>query len=219
MPMQGTRWIAALGPLAALALWPTSAQAGAIATTIEAGGENKFSPKVGEYIVISTNFFWFWGAMSSTTRRHDVVQDAGLFRSPGGPRKSFPEPGFSVSASAGSFPYHCSVHGGKGGQGMSGKVRAIPGTYAAPTDDEIPFRWAVKQSNTGNQYDVRFRTEGGEWRLWKRNTANLQGTFGQGDNPVDVKPGRTYRFQGRSERSGHPSKHSGWSPTATAVTP
>lgn len=42
--------------------------------------------------------------------------------------------------------------------------------------------------------------------------SKLEATFGQNDKPVDVKPGKTYRFRARSEKSAKPDKHSGWSP-------
>ncbi|MEO8092188.1 MAG: hypothetical protein ABI726_05730 [bacterium] len=54
----------------------------------------------------------------------------------------------------------------------------------------------------------RWRTRRG----WKSNMSKLEATFGQNDKPVDVKPGKTYRFRARSEKSAKPDKHSGWSP-------
>ena len=204
-----------------LALVPAIAHGGAALITVEADGKNKFSPKVADYIVISGQFYWQWRDSTrkggTTARKHDVVQDKRLFKSPGGPRKSFPGD-FVVSASAGTFPYHCSVHGGAGGQGMSGKIRAIP-TYGAGgrTDDQIEVKWADPTNTTGNQYDVRYKPAGGTWKNWKKNTSKEQLVFGKNDKPIDVFPGQTIRFKARSEKAANPSKRSGWSPPFKAT--
>ncbi|MEO8092179.1 MAG: hypothetical protein ABI726_05685 [bacterium] len=209
-----SRWqTGALGAIAALGLLPAQAEAGAALTQVEAGGQNRFDPEVAQYAVVSNQFYWQWGGAGSTARKHDVVQDKGLFRSPGGPRKSFPDPGFVLSASAGTFPYHCSVHGSSGGQGMSGKIKSIPGFFRS--GEVIVGTWAGPTSTTGNRYDIRYRIGSGQWHTWKSKTAQLDGYFGQGANPVEIKPEKTYRFQARSLKRADPGKRSGWSPIAT----
>jgi hypothetical protein len=197
-----------------LILLPPAAHAGSAATIVEANGQDKFSPSVAEYIVISNQFIWYWGTDGggTTAREHEIRQDKGLFRSPGGPRTSFPgvPPGFVVSASAGTFPYYCTVHGGPGGQGMSARIRTYPVPFDT-TDDEVGVKWADPSNTTGDQYDVRYRVGDGNWRDWKRNTAKLELVFGKNDKPIDVRDGKTYRFRARSEKSSNPAKHSGWS--------
>jgi len=208
--------------IAGAALWAAHARAGAAGITVEAGGENKFSPKVAEYIVISTNFYFEWGdSGAGTERKHQIVQDKGLFRSPGGPRKSVPKGYILISASAGTFPYHDPEYGGPGGEGMSGVIKAVPtfGPAKAPPG-LFSVKWAVERSTTGDQYDVRYRVENRDWKTWKRNTSARDAIFGQNDNPVNVQDGKTYKIQARSEKSAKPSHRSKWSPSfAVALDP
>jgi hypothetical protein len=67
-------------------------------------------------------------------------------------------------------------------------------------------------STTGDQYDVRFRVgENGRWRTWKRNTTELRGVFGKGNNPVDYTVTKKYFVEARSEKSAAPNHRSAWS--------
>ena len=107
---------------------PAGAMAGAAGITVEAGDENRFSPKNRMWGLISSNFYWSWGDAGDggvTERRHNVRQDQRLFSS-GDPTKSPPGGPFIASVSAGTFRYHCIVHGGPGGEGMSGRVKVAP---------------------------------------------------------------------------------------------
>jgi hypothetical protein len=164
--------------------------------------------------LISSNFGWTWGDPADggvSARRHNVVQDKGLFRS-GDPVKTAPGPTdyWALSASAGTFPYYCELHGGRGGEGMSGKIQ-VPPLEGSPEPDGIPVSWAVDASTTGSRYAVRFKVGNGNWRNWKRRTSALSDIFGRDDDPVNFDGTKTYRIQARSQKR-NPDKHSGWSP-------
>jgi len=74
--------------------------------------------------------------------------------------------------------------------------------------------WASKVTDTGNQFDVRFKVgKKGDWKTWKKNVNEHSDDFGEGNDPVNVKPGKTYFIQARSERESNPRKRSGWSPS------
>jgi hypothetical protein len=205
---------AAAALLAALAM-PGGASGGAQGITVEAGDANRFSPKVGSWVLISSNFGWIWGDGGDggvSERRHNVVQDRGLFRS-GDPVKTAPGAGdyFQLSASAGTFPYFCQLHGGRGGEGMSGKIR-VPPSEGPPEPDGVPILWAVDASTTGSRYAVRFKVENGNWRTWKGRTRAQDDIFGRDDDPVNFNGTKTYKIQARSQKQ-DPAKHSGWSPS------
>jgi plastocyanin len=172
-------------------------------TTITIGDDNLYAPPAATQDLGAGSFEWEWGPGGvGNVEEHNVVQDAALFDS-GEPTRRDPD-GFSVTASAGSFPYFCEVH-----IGMVGEVAVAP--VLGPTDSgrgPISLAWASAATTTGDGYDVRFRTKR-KWRKWKKDTGKLAGKFGKRRKPVKVKGGRTYRFQVRS-RAG--KRRSGWSP-------
>jgi plastocyanin len=173
-------------------------------STITLQDDNTFNPPSATLDLGAGTFDWEWGPGGvGTLDLHNVVQDDGLFSS-GDAVKSDPD-GFSVTASAGAYPYYCDIH-----IGMEGDVNVRP--VLGPSDrgqGPIAVTWATAATTTGNSYDVRFRS-GKKWEKWKSDTSKLAGTFGKKKKPVKVKSGRSYRFQVRS-RSGKKSR-SGWSP-------
>lgn len=204
-----------LAGLVALSI-PAGAMAGAAGITVEHEDRNRFSPAVSRWSVISTNFFWTWGDIGddgSSSRRHNVVQDQRLFRS-GDPAKTGPDPQgmFSVSASAGTFPYFCGVHGGPGGRGMAAVIE-VPPDKLTTEPDGVGVEWAVEASDTGNRYDVRFKVGDGRWRTWRRNAKAMSDVFGRDDDPVNFNGTKTYKIQARSTLKSDSSRHSGWSPS------
>jgi hypothetical protein len=208
--------VAGLAAVTAGLILPAAASGGAQGIYVEAGDANRFSPRVGMYGVIHPNFGWTWGDPGDdgrSDRRHNVVHDDGLFRS-GDPVKTAPGPGdyFQLSASGGTFRYHCAVHGAKGGVGMSGKIK-VPLSDGAPEPDGVPVIWAVKGNTTGNRYDVRFKVEDGRWRDWKRGTAQKTDIFGRADDPVNFSGLKTYTIQARSKLGSDPDRRSDWSPS------
>jgi hypothetical protein len=181
------------------------APATASAFTITLTNDNTFSPPSSPPLPLNEGSFdWEWGpGGAGLLDLHNVVQDDALFTS-GDPVASRPG-GFSVTASAGTYPYFCVLH-----LGMEGVVSVTP--VLGPTDPgagPIQLSWASPDTTTGDSYDVRFRS-GKKWEKWKSDTSKLAGTFGKKKKPLKLKSGRSYRFQVRS-RSGKKSR-SGWSP-------
>ena len=209
------RWSIVLAVAGTLAL-PGLAYAGIGYVNVEASDQNKFSPRSESYNLLAhPNFWWQWGDDSDggvTLRKHNVRQDDGLFRS-GDPTKSPPDGHYELNVSAGTFPYYCEVHGGPGGAGMSGKIHVAPVVEGSPTTSGIELTWADVSSETGDAYDVRYRVDGRNWRIWKNDTPHFGGTFGAGGHPIVLKTGHTYKFQVRSEKGSNPDRRSDWSPT------
>jgi plastocyanin len=193
--------IVATAALAAALAAPSVASA---STTITIQDTNSYNPASATLDLGDGSFDWEWGpGGAGTVEPHNVVQDDGLFSS-GEPVSADPD-GYSVTASAGGYPYFCQVH-----FGMEGDVKVRP--VLGPSDTgrgPIPVMWATPTTPTGDSYDVRFRT-GGKWKKWKSDTSRPAGTFGKKKRPVKVKSGRSYRFQARS-RSGKKTR-SEWSP-------
>lgn len=205
--------ITALAAAAALAVSLTVASAAGAETTITlepSPGENSFAPRQVTTSISDARFRWVWGAGGvGSVNPHDVVQDDGLFRS--GPPKYSGE--YEVTASAGTFPYVCTVHAPY----MKGTLSVRPeGGENYPR----PFRvgWAAREAETGKRFDVRYRVERrrsgarrakrSAWRTWRRSTKRVAGTFGRRGKPVRVRKGLRYRFKVRSKGSGR----SDWSP-------
>ena len=204
--------IVATAALAAALAVPSVASA---STTITVEDSNTYNPASATLDLGAGSFDWEWGpGGSGTFDRHNVVQGdafgsgSALFDS-GEPVSSDPD-GFSVTASAGRYPYYCEIH-----VGMEGEVSVRP--VLGPSDTgqgPIPVMWATPTTTTGDSYDVRFRT-GGKWKKWKSDISKPAGTFGKKKKPVKVKSGRSYRFQVRS-RSGKKTR-SEWSPELVVV--
>ena len=191
----------------AVGLAVVAVPASASAFTITLTNDNTYSPPSAGLDLGDGSFDWQWGpGGAGLLDLHNVVSDDALFTS-GDPAASRPG-GFSVTASAGTYPYFCVLH-----LGMEGVVSVTP--VVAPTDTgQGPIRliWASPDTTTGASYDVRYRT-GKKWKKWKSDTGKQSGVFGKRRQPVKVKAGRSYQFRARS-RSG--KKHrSDWSPTLT----
>jgi hypothetical protein len=173
--------------------------ASASAFTITLTNDNTYSPPRAGLDLGGGSFDWQWGAGGAgLLAPHNVVSDDELFTS-GVPVAGRPG-GFSVTASAGSYPYFCVLH-----VGMEGVVSVTPAV--APTDPgqgPIRLSWASPDTTTGNSYDVRYRT-GKKWKKWKKDTGKLSGVFGKGKKPVKVRSGRAYRFEARSRAGKHRS--------------
>ena len=176
--------------------------------------DNSFSPKTPALRVFQSGVSFHWQRAASSTGLHNVQQDAGLFRS-GNPTNGAIN--FSVSASAGSYHYYCSIHGSPAG-GMTGVVKVRPAFSAAPTGNPFTVTWGDSGTTTGQAFDVNYRVgTSGTWKVWKNDTAQRKAVFGQSGSPVQVHPGTKYQFQVRSEKGSDHSKHSAWSPTLTAA--
>lgn len=169
--------------------------------------DDQFTPQITPIVGAgTTSHNWQWlGA-----NEHNVRQDRKLFYS--GPPAV--DDTFGITASAGTFPYYCEIHGGPG-TGMHGTLRIRPAELATKTKRgviQIGVRWAPDSPQTGDQFDVQYRVDQGDWKSWRKNTSKTEGSFGRNDNPVDVKPSKTYRFRARSEVASNPNRASAFSP-------
>jgi plastocyanin len=169
-------------------------------TTITLENTNTFNPPSATLDLGGGSFDWEWGPGGvGTLELHNVVHDDGLFTS-GEPVTSDPD-GFSVTASAGAYPYFCVIH-----IGMEGEVSVRPVAGDA-TKKGARVTWADASTTTGDRYDVRYKA-GKKWKLWQKKTSKLSGTFGRKGKPVKLK--KRTKLQARS-RAG--KSRSDWSPT------
>lgn len=198
----GLRRHLAAGVVAALGAALAVPGAAGAATTITLLDDNTYSPRNATQDLGEGGFLWEWGPGGvGTIERHDVRQDRGLFDS-GAPVTQKPD-GFSAVPSAGSFPYHCSIH-----LGMDGNVRVRPVAGGKTKGKGVRVSWASAETETGNRFDVRYRA-GKKWKLWRKKTRKQAGAFGRKGKPVKLKKKKAVRLQVRS-RAG--KRTSAWSP-------
>jgi plastocyanin len=182
------------------------------ATTQIGIGDDFFSPDAPAVQKLSAGASFHW-QRTSGNGRHNVREDSKIFYSGSATTGAI---NFSINASAGTFHYYCEVHGSTTG-GMDGVVKVRPITSAAPAGNPFTVTWALPATNTGNQFDVRFRKgTSGTWTIWRNDVAGRTGVFGMNGAPVQVMPGSTYQFQARSQKV--PTQPSGWSPSLTVHT-
>ena len=207
--MQGKRRVTlAAGAVVAAGALAVPAIAGPPPTTI-AVGDDFFDPSNATQLAeSSTN--WAWN--DDIDDDHNVRQDDKLFNS-GSPTDN-PGASYQVNLPSGSFHYYCTEHGSKNG-GMDGtvKVKPIAGGISA---DGFPVIWGNNFA-TAHHYDVQFKVGNGKWKNWRKDTIDTSGLFGDGDVPVDVKPGKTYRIRARTEAMNNPDRRSDWSPTLKVI--
>jgi hypothetical protein len=164
---------------------------------------------------------WVWcedtgpDCPSATDDPHNVREDSRLFVS--GPPVT-DRTTYTADFSAGTFHYYCEIHGSPTG-GMDGVIRVDLLHVDAPTGRPFTVRWAGPVTETGSAFDVRFRVDGGRWRMWKADTQAFKGVFGRRDKPVRVRPDHEYDFQSRSQKSvSAGGRRSGWSPILEVLT-
>jgi plastocyanin len=180
--------------------------ASATATQIKVN-DNYFDPRVAPVRNLASGSSFQWQRAAGSGGTHDIRQDFNLFSS--GSPTSGPI-NFSVSASAGTYHYYCTLHGSPSG-GMGGVVKVRPILSLNPAGAPFTVIWALVGTTTGNQFDVRYRVGvSGTWKLWRNDTPSRSGVFGQNGLPVQVMAGRTYQFQVRSQKQ--PTQPSFWSP-------
>ena len=135
--------IVATAALAAALAAPSVASA---STTITIQDTNSYNPASATLDLGDGSFDWEWApGGAGTVQPHNVVQDDGLFSS-GEPVSADPD-GYSVTASAGGYPYFCQVH-----FGMEGDVKVRP--VLGPSDTgrgPIPVMWAAADHDDGRQ--------------------------------------------------------------------
>jgi plastocyanin len=186
------------------------AAAGAVPRQIDVG-DDFFSPRnpAARNFEPGPSFRWTNGG--GTGNRHNIRQDDKLFFS-GNPTRS--PINFAINASAGSYHYYCELHGSRQG-GMAGEVKVRPIDLPDSLSGEVEVRWANSSTDTGSRFDVRYRVDQRDWKIWKNDTAGFRAVFGHNDNPVNFRPNRhTYKIEVRSERR-RVTKRSDWSPALT----
>jgi plastocyanin len=184
---------------------------GAPAVTEIAVDDNFFDPSFPAASNFATGSGFHWTRAAGSNGKHNVRQDDQLFRS-GNPTTGPID--YSITASAGSYHYYCEIHGSPTG-GMQGRIKVRP-ARSNVTSSSFVVTWASAATQTGDQFDLRYRVDGGSWANWRRDTATFSATFGRNGNPVTVMPGHTYQVEARSEAAGTASQ-SDWSPPVTVT--
>lgn len=183
------------------------ATAAAVTITVEPTPfSNSYSPASSTLDLGGGSFDWVWGPSGAGTEDvHNVVQGEAfasgkpLFDS--GEAVVDNPAGFSVTASAGSYPYFCEVH-----FGMVGEVAVRP--VGQPKGKGVRLSWASAETTTGNRFDVRYKA-GKKWKSWRKKTKKTAGTFGRKGKPVKLgKKGAKVQARSRQGKS-----RSDWSPT------
>jgi len=194
---------------AALAV-PATAAASVTITVEPAPFENSYAPRDATLDLGDGSFDWEWGPGGAGAEDvHNVIQGDAfgggkpLFDS-GEPETERPG-GFSVTASAGKFPYYCEVH-----LGMDGTARVRP--TVEDRSKGVRVSWASAETTTGNRYDVRYKA-GKKWKSWKKKTKKTSGVFGRKGKPAKARA--KVKLQARS-RQGKKAR-SGWSPKVPLV--
>jgi plastocyanin len=171
-----------------------------------------FLPDVAEQSALGTGVIWNWNGGSGTTQdEHNVREDSKMFRSPLRDQGTF-----SISPSAGTYHYYCEPH--LLSNQMEGKLKIMP-AYTELSPDQLRITWAQEESDTGDRFDVLYRIGEGPFKTWHKRTAKRSGRFGRLDEPVDVKPGKTYSFKARTSFAAKPSKQSNYSPLLVVDVP
>jgi plastocyanin len=197
--------IASIVAAAAMLAVPTAASA--VTITVEpAPFDNGYSPQSATIDLGGGSFDWEWGpGGAGADDLHNVIEGDGfgsgrpLFNS--GEAVADLPGGFSVTASAGSFPYYCEVH-----FGMVGDVAVRP--VGEPRGEGVRVTWASAETTTGNRFDVRYKA-GKKWKSWKKKVKKTGATFGRNGKPAKLG-NKAVELQARS-RAG--KARSDWSPT------
>lgn len=172
-------------------------------------GDNFYDPRKATLDLGDGSFDWTWGTNGTTANQHNVVQDEGLFDS--GPPVTTMPGGFSVTASGGSFPYYCTLHGAPGGIGMAGVVKVRP-VAGEKQGGGVRVSWASDETTTGTKFDVRYqaRSRKGKkkWKPWRKKTKKTSGVFGRKKEPVKLG-NKPVKLQVRSRQG---KARSDWSP-------
>ncbi len=164
-------------PLAALwlAVFPLAATAATVNVTVS---DNRFSPS-NVTIDVGDTVRWTNAAGGNS---HDVTADNGSFGS------GTPVPSFTFSRTFNSVAqvrYFCSVHGGPGGAGMSGRVTVVePAVLVPPTADF---------SSSCTNLDCSFTDQSSDS---DGSIASRSWSFGDGTTSSSQNPNHTYASPG-----------------------
>ena len=90
-------------------------------TTVLVMNDNRFEP-ASIVVPVGGSVNWFWPAGSAG---HNIVPDDGNAPATSGAPAGYPKYLSFTFANPGVYRYHCAVHGGPGGVGMSGSVTVL----------------------------------------------------------------------------------------------
>jgi plastocyanin len=194
-----------IGAVFALLAVPTLAFGGS-STTVGVNS-NFFNPQNVTKRVGTGGIHWVWNGAN-----HNVREDNKLFYS--GAPVNAPH-SYDVVPSAGSFHYYCEVHKFVGMQGTL-KIRPL---ILNKTASSFDVEWSTGANQTGGKFDVRYRVDGGAWKMWKNDVTSTAAKFGLNNRPVHVSAGHTYDIQARSEKTADTTKTSGWATARVTYAP
>jgi hypothetical protein len=179
-------------------VFPALASAQGSTREIETG-DSFFNPEQVSTDVGAESFHWQWGPPMSI-ERHNVREQNTLFFS----GDLAISGNFTITPSAGTFPYVCDLHGSiaSNGQpvGMAGTISVKP--TATPQGKKTLVTWATETTDTGTTFDVQQKVGKGDPELVEKKTKEIEGVF-------KLKSGKKYEFQARSRQGKLTSE---WSP-------
>jgi plastocyanin len=165
-----------------------SAEADPAAVTVAnmAFGPSRVTVGVGDTVT--------WTFQDATA--HTVTSDDGFFDTPptsGGASRTI------RFRSAGTFPYHCSIH-----SMMVGRV-SVPVSATGSVEDGWKLRWLAGENPKNRAYDVQVRRKGAStWTSLRKSTTTGSARFDPGMG--------TWQVRARTHQG---SATSGWSPAVT----
>ena len=165
-----------------------SSTAGGPAPSIVTVADMQFTPKTLRVPMIGTTVHWeFQDSMPHTTTSDQGFWDSGT--------RSSGDTFTHTFRSAGTFPYHCSIH-----SSMHGTI-VVPVNVTGSPQAGWTLRWTTSAPE-GELYDVQIRKGHGKWKALRSNTRTQSVSFS-----------RAGRWSVRARTiDGEPS---GWSPATT----
>ena len=149
-------------------------------------GPSRVTVGVGETVT--------WTFQDATA--HTVTSDDGFFDTPPSSRGA----GRTIRfRSAGTFPYHCSIH-----SMMVGRV-SVPVSATGSVDDGWKLRWLAGDNPKDRAYDVQVRRKGtSTWKYLRRATTTATARYAPASG--------TWQVRARTLKG---AKKSGWSPVVS----
>ena len=167
------RWLTIAAIAVGLAL-PALAFARAPVTQIQVK-DNFYTPENPAARAFQTGPSFHWARAAGSGGAHNIVQDAGLFRSGGltsGPINfSDQRLGWQLSL---LLPASRLTGRGHGRCGEGRDPSRMPPRLGNP----FTVIWADSGTKTGKAFDVRYKVGAGPWKIWKNDTAQFKAIFG-----------------------------------------
>ncbi len=118
----------------------------------------------------------------------------------------------SVNLPAGTFHYYCTEHGSQERRAWTATSRSSR-SPAGSQREGLPGDLGQQPRDSSRSTTCASRSATASGRTGSRTRTRASSFFGDGDEPVNVKPGKTYKIQARTENVNNDEKRSGWSPT------